>query len=136
MRHTRDTFLHFLADNLTMNVHPLRKDPNNPSLEELRENAVSVKFMNVSPIVGVTTQQVAIHIIHTDENTAVDWTNDVFTLLNQAYMTPLYDYSIPASPTALNANIFWRPDQITFRHVDVEFYAHFVAVFDLHTQTR
>jgi hypothetical protein len=41
----RDTFLHYLADNLpSLTIHPLRADPNDPTAGIFAMNAVNIRF--------------------------------------------------------------------------------------------
>lgn len=118
MRATRDTFLHFLSDNLTgLTVRNVRKSSDNPSLSKLADNAVNVQFLTSRPHVHIAEQLVSIDVIHEDELTAVDMTQQVYELLSSAYYTPKYDYTNPSAPVATGQNIMWSKD-ISFRPID------------------
>src|SRR5688572_11161354 len=108
MRATRDTFLHFLSDNLTgLTVRNVRKATNNPSLAKLADNAVNVQFLTPRPHPHIASQLVSIDVIHEDELTAVDMTQQVYELLSSAYYTPKYDYTDPDNPVLTGQNIMW-----------------------------
>jgi hypothetical protein len=133
MRSTRDTFTHFLADNLapySITVKQIRLDANSPGQEILQANAVNVQFLNPEFTTQISSQLVAIDIVHEDELTALDWTQKTANLLLSAGYTPKLDYTIPASPVALGTNIFWN---LTARFTPVTDgnYARFSAVVEL-----
>ncbi len=132
MRHTRDSFLRFLKDNLppTVPVHNVRLDQSAPDSDKLQMNAVNVTFLDVNPSVQVGFTQVEIAVIHDDELTALDWVKQVFLLLSAAYFTPRYDYTNPNVPVATGSNIFW--DTATdFRQVFGGFYADYRCTLTL-----
>lgn len=132
MVQVRDTFLHFLADNLTgIEVHPVRKDPNDPSAELLKLNAVNVEFLGFDLAVDVSGQQVVIDVVNDDERTAVTWVSSLFTLLSAAYYTPKLDYNTPSSPVPTGTNIMWDRKKVRFRKVGNDNYSHFSCVLDL-----
>lgn len=128
----RDTFTHFLADNLTgINVHQCRRDINNPNQDDLEMNTVNLSFINTDFDRHINVQHVVIDIIHDDERTAFDWTQQVWTLLSKAFMTPVFDYTNPSSPVQQNSNIFWTTSA-KFRPVKgIGFYYHFTCFMKL-----
>ena len=119
MRATRDTFLHFIADNLTQyTVWAVRKSSTDPSRGKLKENAINVQFLTSRPHVHIASQLVSIDVIHAEELTAVDMTQAVWELLSSAFYTPKYDYTNPAAPTLTGQNIYWEKDSVIFRPID------------------
>lgn len=130
-RDCRDTFLHFLYDNLAgIAVVAIREDPNDPSASVLKPNAINVQFLKLSADT-VATQQVSIDIIHDTENTAVDWMESVWTLLRSAFYTPLYNYSTPSAPVAKHTNIMWDRDSVKFIPVMSENFVRYKCVLPL-----
>lgn len=131
----RDTFLHFLADNLqpAISVHPLRRDPSNPSGDVLQTNAVNVTYMGLDPSVQVSIQRVIIDVLNDDENTCSDWLDTVFALLSAAYYTPLYDYTDPLNPALTGQNVFWDSGvgKIAFKRIPSEQYTHYSCTIAL-----
>lgn|SRR6185437_2073136 len=117
MRKTRDTFLHFLSDNLTgVPLHTVRADSSNPSMARYQTDAVNVKFLDVSPNWQIGSTLVEIAVIANDELDALTWVQSVYALLSSAYYTPKLDYTNPANPVATGTNIYWDVD-IKFRTV-------------------
>ena len=135
MRATRDTFLHFLADNLSgITVHPIRKDTNRPDASKLAENAVNVQFLTQRHRVHIAELWVSIDVIHSEELTAVDWTQRVFDLLSSAFYTPKYDYTNPSSPQATGDNLYWQPEAVNFVPIDNDpHYMRFNCTMSLRT---
>lgn len=128
MRELRDSFLHFLADNLSssgISVHPIRRDSNNPGTEKLQANCINVQFLNVEPSVQVGNQLVAIDVIHEEELTALDWMETVWDLLSSTFYAPLYDYSDPANPAPLGTNIMWGRNRVRFKPMNSDFYTRY-----------
>lgn len=127
MRATRDTFLHFLSDNLpSLTVHPIRKDSNRPDGAKLADNAVNVQFLTIRPRVHIAEQLVSIDVIHEEELTAVDMAESVYELLSSAYYTPKYDYTNPSAPLLTGQNIMWSKDEVNFIPIDNDpFRMHF-----------
>lgn len=127
-----DTFLHFLADNLgSIPVHAIRRDVNNPSNELLRNNAVNIQFLTVTPGVALSTWAASIDILHDDENTCRDWLNSVFVLLSSAYYTPMFDYTVPTSPVVVGSNIMWDRDRVVFKRIISETYVHYSCTLQI-----
>lgn len=132
MRNARDTFTHFLADNLVgPTVRQVRRDPNDPSADLLKVNAVNLSFLDVRYRPFVSLQQCVIDVIADDENTAVDWVNLVIELLNEAYYTPLLDYSNPSSPVSAGSNLMWDWGAVNFIRVQNPNYTHYSCTLPL-----
>lgn len=133
MRATRDTFLHFLADNLTgRTVWPIRKSSTDPAKSKLKENAVNVQFLTMTQHMHIAGTLVSIDILHQDELTAVDITQEVWQLLSSAFYTPNYDYTNPNSPVATGENIYWDNDSVVFKPIDNSpNYMHFNCTMEL-----
>jgi hypothetical protein len=127
----RDTFLHFLADNLTsVTIHPRRRDANDPSADELAENAVNVEFTGVSFGPDISEQQAAIDVIYTDERTAVDTVAQLWNLFQSAYYTPLLNYTT-LTPVATGTNLMWDKTAVRFRRVYSGDYTHYTCLLPL-----
>lgn len=124
MRDTRDTFLHYLKDNLdpSIPVHNVRRDPNNPSAESIRTNSINVQFLGVSPSQTTGTTQVEIAVCHDTEITCLSWVKSLFDILCAQYMAPKFDYTDPSNPVATGTNIFWRVQDVVFRPINREHY--------------
>lgn len=124
MRQTRDTFLHFIGDNIVgVPVHNVRRDTSVPESELIQLNAVNIKFLDVSPdVIGTTLVDIA--VCFTDELTALATVKKVYDLLQSAFYTPKKDYTIPASPVPTGTNIFWRLP-LQFRRIYSDTYADF-----------
>lgn len=131
----RDTFLHFLADNLpiTIPVHPVRRDASNPSGDLLQTNAVNVTYVSVDPSVQISIQRVVVDVLNDDENTCSDWLDTVFALLSSAYYTPLLDYTNPTSPVPTGQNVYWDSGtgKIAFKRIPSEEYVHYSCTLAL-----
>lgn len=131
MRACRDTFLHFLADNLTgQTVHPLRRDVDNPSSGTLQNNAVNVQFIKDHPDVHIGSTFVIIDVINDNELQAIANTRDVWNLLSAAAYTPKFDYS-SGSPVATGTNVMWDPCRVTFIQVRDDFSFHYSCLLEL-----
>lgn len=132
MKKVRDTFLHFLADNMgTTPVHPIRRDPNDPGGEVLQLNAVNVEFFGVDLDTGVSTFQVAVDCIAEDETSVLNMVNSVWSLLKSAFYTPMLDYTNPASPTSTGRNIMWDRYKVRFKKVANPNYCHYTCLLTL-----
>jgi hypothetical protein len=129
MRPMRDSFLHFLADNLSgVPVHNRRKDPNDPSAYDLREGAVNVEFMSFEGDPHVSVRRVVIDVIHADELTAESWVSSVWNLLKAAFYTTIKDYTNPAAPVTVPGHMMWDRNSVRFRRVFSEHYTHYSCV--------
>ena|ERR1035441_6410961 len=122
----RDTFLHLLSDNLPVGtLHPVRVDPADRASNPLQMNAVNVAFGNLTSGIGLTSQQTFIDVVYDAENDAADMVSTLFVLLKTCYFTPLYDYSDPANPVALNTNLMWDRHRISFKRIASQEYCHY-----------
>lgn len=117
MRNTRDSFLHYLKDNLpSLRFHAVRTDKDYPGSELLQGNAVNITF-TVSVFTPIENEQVvAIDICHENELTALDWASQLSNLLLTAACTEKLDYSSGTGVSAHDGWIYWKP-KITFRAV-------------------
>jgi hypothetical protein len=133
MRYAKDTFLHFLADNLTgITIHPVRNDPSDPKSGVPALNAISVTFMNVDPDTQLAAQHVAVDIIADTEAQADLILNACWLVLGASFSTPLLDYSNPAAPVPKGSNkLYWERDRVKFRRVLSDFYCHYTASIKL-----
>jgi len=122
MIEVRDTFLHFLADNLVdIAFHYVRRDSNDPSGELLLRNAVNVEFLGAELNNDLSKWQVAVDIVADDEETAVTMLDEVWKLLKSAFYTPILNGT---------GNIMWDR-RIPFRKVDGAYYYQFSAIFNI-----
>lgn len=108
MRATRDSFLHFMADNLpSRTVHPVRREVDRPDSDKLQMNAINVKFLNSDFTVHGADQLVVIDVIYDDELTALDVAREIWTILSSSSYTPKLDYTDPSNPVDTGYWIFW-----------------------------
>jgi len=131
---TRDTFLHYLADNLpALTIHNIRFDKSDPKLNQIMLNAVNVTFHN-SDIFGPSTlsqQLVTVDVINDFELDAVDQAEQVSGLLFTAGYSPLLDYTIPTAPVQISSErIFWQM-AMNFKQVQSENFFHMSALMHL-----
>lgn len=132
MRYVVDSFLHFIADNTTLPVHPLRRDPNDPASDALRMNAINIGFGDLV-VDQIQSTKVFIDVVNDEEFAALDWLATISTLLTYTLFTPALDYSDPLVPVSLEKNIVWdRP--IRFIRVANGSYCHFAAELTLKYQ--
>lgn len=126
-RIVRDSFLHFLYDNLSpgITVHPIRRDPDAVGKDTYEIDAVNVSFRNQDFETHTTTQQIIIDVIYSDELEAEDTVKAVWDLLSARFFTPLYDYTNPSHPVAQGTNIFWKPRAVKFKLIVNDFYIQF-----------
>lgn len=138
----RDSFLHFLADNLqpiivnglqvSIPVHNVRRDLNTPGNDQLQMEAVNVKFLNTDYSMEVSNLTVSIDVLYSDELQAAGVQDALFTLLKQAAYTPKLDYTNPANPVDVGYTVFWEP-AIKFKPIHDMLYIHYHARFVLST---
>ena len=138
----RDSFLHFLADNLTpiivnnvsvpILVHNVRRDVNSPANDNLLINALNIKFLNSDFSMNVSSLTVSIDVIYDDELQAAGVQHALFTLLSQAAYTPKLDYSNITNPVDVGYTVFWEPE-IKFKPISNMLYTHYHARFILNT---
>lgn len=134
VRACRDTFLHYLADNLpTLKIHNLRVDKSDPKLNEIMLNAVNVSFHN-SDFSGpsqLSETILTIDVINDNELIALDQAEQISQLLFKAAYAPLMDYTVPASPVQIsNERLFWNL-ALRFKPVHAENFFHLSALLHL-----
>jgi hypothetical protein len=130
----RDTFLHFLADNLNgVEVHHVVKDPNDPSSDMLKMNCVNVTFLGVGLTNTINVQDVSVDVVADSAEDAVSWMLAVWGLLKAAFYTPLRDYTDYQNPVSCGSNLMWER-QVNFRPVSVDNYSHYSAIIGLKFQ--
>jgi hypothetical protein len=131
IRSTRDTFLHFIADN-SITTHAVRFDAADPSSNVLQVGAVNVTFHDVVYETNCPTKQfVTLDILHASELSALDLEEQLVVLLTQAGYTPLLDYSGESPVPVSNTLIYWDPTSIKFRTVAAADYFHRSAILQL-----
>lgn len=134
MRATRDTFLHYLADNLpTLTIHNIRVDKADPKLNEIRINAVNVTFHNsdFSGPSDLSQSLVTVDVIYENELDAVTAAEGISQLLFTAAYAPLTDYTVPTSPVQIsNERLFWNL-ALRFKPVHAENFFHMSALLHL-----
>lgn len=134
MRAARDTFLHYLSDNLSsLTIHNLRVDKADPKQNEIRLNAVNVTFHN-SDFSGpgdLSQTLVTVDVIYDNELTALDAAEDISQLLFTAAFAPLMDYTVPSAPVQIsNERLFWNL-AMRFKPVHAENFYHMSALLHL-----
>lgn len=118
MREARDTFLHFLQDNLPgVIVRNLRRDSDDPSLAELAVNALNVQFIGDDLQIHISKLMVTMDIIFDEELSAIDCMNKIWGILSPGAYSPLLDYTDPTTPVATGSNLYWNQDSIRFRPI-------------------
>lgn len=126
MRIARDTFLHFLADNLSgINVHGIRRDPNDPAAGLLQMEAVNVCFDRVDMGVVLSTIFGKIDVISASELSATDMMQEVWQLLSGRFYTPMLDYTNPTSPVDTGTTLMWKRGGVRFMPVENDSYYNF-----------
>jgi hypothetical protein len=134
MRAARDTFLHYLADNLpSLTFHNLRVDKTDPKLNEIMLNAVNVTFHN-SDLVGpsdLSNTLVTVDVINDSELAAVDQVEQISQLLFTAAYAPLMDYTNPSAPVQIGSErLFWALT-MRFKPVHADNFFHLSALLHL-----
>jgi len=130
MRNVRDSFVHFVADNIaqfsngqTIPVVALFRSVANPDGEKFKTNSVNISFVGESLSPTVNTTIVELDVIQSDELTAVDWANSLWQLLSATFYTALKDYSQnPSAPVAQGTNIFWNVNSVGFKPIHDDYY--------------
>lgn len=132
MRQIRDTFLHYLSDNLpeSMPVHALRVDPLDAAAGLLAMNSINVQFLGMR-LDTLGKQQAVVEVVNDDENTAADWMWCVWKLLRSSFYTPLFDYTNPSFPKSEVGNVFWDHNSVNFMRVANTTYVHYSCTFQL-----
>lgn len=137
MRSARDTFLHYLSDNLPgLTINFVHRDATNPNNSKPQINAVNVLFFTDLLSPHVSRMQSSIDVLYNDELQAVDAAQQVVALLQAAAMTPELDYTNPASPVATGTNIYWNPFTITFKTVSSDVYFHYSCTLAISHHNR
>jgi hypothetical protein len=127
-----DTFLHFLADNLTGTVvHPIRLDVNDPASGTFQMNCINVQFLNVELGADISNQQVVLDVMFDNEKDCRDAIQKTWNLLKTEYLTPITDYSDLSNPTLVGMNMIWQPKRITFKKIISDAYCHYSCVIPL-----
>lgn len=138
IRNLRDSFLHFLADNLPLNsVHALRFSKTTPLNSSLQIGQINVAFHDSTYSANAPSNQfVTLDILHDDELAALDLEETLVVLLQLAGYSPLLDYSVTTQgPVAIgNTNFVWNPQGLKFRTVSSIDYFHRSAVLELSTR--
>lgn len=141
-RNVRDTFTHFLADNLSYKVHQLRFDKNDPNANLPQVNAVNVTFHNTDLDVSQPSSQIVTIDILADYEIgdpsinavgALDMAEKVYDLLTASAMISLQDYSSGTPQPVGNTKIFWNTT-VKFRQVAADNYFHLSAILKLDFQ--
>lgn len=135
MRNTRDSFLHYLADNLpSFVIHNIRVDKTDPKLNQIMLNAINVTFHNTD-ILGpsqLSQYLVTIDVINDYELTALDQAEQVANLLFKNATSSLLDFTNPAAPVLLpGGQIFWNL-VLNFKTVHSENFYHMSALMHLY----
>jgi hypothetical protein len=128
MRALRDTWLHYLADNLTLTVHPIRRDTS--STGPLQTNAVNVQYLKDDLAITGTKTTVSIDVLNDDEGLCLNMVQQVWHLLNVTGSIPKFDYT-SGSPVATGTNVSWDPTKIRFRSVFSDFYFRYSCLLAL-----
>lgn len=133
LQQVRDTFLHFLYDNLPQGsaLHYIVRDPNRPSANILQMNALNVEYLGVVSSYNSDKQMVAIDIVADSEDSAISWVQGLMSLLRCAYYTPTFDYTNPQAPTSVRGNIMWPRTSINFQRVNSDNYSHYTCLLTL-----
>ncbi len=138
MRNARDTWLHFLSDNLSgLTVVNIRRDANNPQSNELTDNAICVEFTYDRPGIPDSLLQASVDVIYDDELTAIDAAASIWKLLSASEITPLMSYANPSSPVPLGTMLRWNTKQIKFNKLvsDLSFRYNAHIVLQYHDPT-
>jgi hypothetical protein len=130
MRNVKDSFLHHLADNLSIEVNSIRTDQSDPSHNTLKLNALNVEILDVTPSFGRATMRVALDVVFDDENTALDAITSIWNLFKLSFFTPVLDYS-QNTPTDTGVRVFWEPESSRFTRVSANRYCHYTCTLTL-----
>ena len=134
MRNCRDSFLHYLADNLpSFTVHNIRVDKTDPKLNQIMLNAINVTFHNTD-IMGpsqLSQQLVTIDVINDYELKAIDQAEQIANLLFKNATSSLLDFTDPVTPVLIpGGQIFWNL-VLNFKMVHSENFYHMSALMHL-----
>lgn len=132
MREVRDSFLKFLADNISQTtVKAVRRDPDDPAADKISVNCVNVSFGRMTLDNQKSTQVAIIDVCADKELDALNIVNQVWQLLSAAYFTPQLNYAIPSSPTPTGSNLYWEKGKVQFNEVYSDFYFHYTCQLSL-----
>lgn len=132
MRKIRETFLHFLADNLpTIPIHPVRFDPVDPSASITEIDAVNVTFLDYTTNLGSGSSRVALDIVFSSESAAIDAIETMQSMLSAGCYAPIVDYADTDTPVESGGNIYWDVSGIRFMRVASDQYSHYVCILVL-----
>lgn len=132
MRKIRDTFLHFLHDNiLSVSINPVRFDTSDPSASLLKIDALNVTFLDYRTSNGSGSSRVSLDVVYSSENEAVDVIETLQEFLSLSFNTPLIDYTDPEAPVVVGGNIYWDIEGIRFMRVASNQYSHYVCILVL-----
>lgn len=136
IRNLRDTFLHFLADNLTgATIHPVRASKDQPQYNSLQVGSINITFHDATYSVRApTTQFLTMDILHDDELLALDLEESLIVLLQTGAQALLLDYSGTTPVQVSNSKVFWNVDTIKFRTVASVDYFHRSSVLELYVR--
>lgn len=122
-RNVRDTWLHFLSDNLPgVVIWNVRRDTNvvmgtvSASQAQLKINAVNVCFVGDNLRTHISSVVASIDIAYDDELKAVEVVSKLYTILQAAAYTPLLDYSSD-TPVSTGGMLIWNPNAVNFKPV-------------------
>jgi hypothetical protein len=130
IKNVHDTFLHFLADNLTgIKVRELMFDKDDMTSRIIQTNALNVEFTNFTTTVEHTLT-VVFDLAHNDTLTARDWEEQIVNLLHATAMTEVMDYRTdPANPKVVPQQRISWPAKLSFRPIVADTYYHSTATF-------
>ena len=132
MRHERDTFLHYLADNISKyKIKNVRFDPAIPDSSRITSGAINVQFLSDNPQVQVGVMAVSIDCVADRELDVIDMADTVFKLLSLNSMCPQYDYTNPQNPVQLSGNIYWDANSLNFRPISDKLYCRYNSLLYL-----
>lgn len=132
MRKIRETFLHFLADNLpTVPIHPVRFDPTDPSSGITQIDATNVTFLDYTTSNGSGSTRVALDIVFSSESAAMDAIETMQSVLSLGCYAPILDYADTDAPVESGGNIYWDVSGIRFMRVASDQYSHYVCILIL-----
>src|SRR6185437_1838991 len=136
MRNTRDTFLHFLSDNLVgIPVRGVWRSPNVPDGDLIQNNSVNVTFLDGTFSTHVSKQLCMIDVVNSDELTAIDWTDTLWALLSLRCFTPQLDNTIPSAPVPTGSNVMWPMSNIRFTPIKDDYYFRYSCRLALQNQS-
>lgn len=132
MLSARDSFLHFVHDNLVgVVVRNLRRDPDDASLSQLAIG-VNIQFIGDDSEVAVSGLLTNIDVIDEKERDCITTVEKLSALLRLGGYTQLVDYTT-LSPAG--GNVFWDVNAIRFRPVSDDLFFRYSCTLRLEYQT-